>query len=42
MGKILINEGLILLYWNEGKYISEQMKTQKWESSYINEIARFI
>jgi len=37
-----VNEELILLYWNVGKYISEQMQMQKWGSSYINEMAKFI
>lgn len=34
-----VNEELILLYWNVGKYISEQMQMQKWGSSYIDEMA---
>ena len=37
-----VNEELILLYWNVGKYISEQMENQKWGSSYIDELAKFI
>ena len=37
-----VNEELILLYWNVGKYISEQMQIQKWGSSYIDEMAAFI
>jgi predicted nuclease of restriction endonuclease-like (RecB) superfamily len=37
-----VNEELILLYWNVGKYISEQMEKQKWGSSYIDELAKFI
>ena len=37
-----VNEELILLYWNVGKYISEQMENQKWGSSYIDEMAKFI
>lgn len=37
-----VNEELILLYWNVGKYISEQMENQNWGSSYIDELAKFI
>ncbi|MDP4147726.1 MAG: PDDEXK nuclease domain-containing protein [Bacillota bacterium] len=37
-----VNEELILLYWNVGKYISEQMENQKWGNSYIDELAKFI
>ena len=37
-----VNEELILLYWNVGKYISEQLEIQKWGSSYVDEMASFI
>ncbi len=37
-----VNEELILLYWNVGKYISEQLELQKWGSSYVDELALFI
>jgi predicted nuclease of restriction endonuclease-like (RecB) superfamily len=37
-----VNEELILLYWNVGKYISEQLELQKWGSSYIDELAAYI
>lgn len=37
-----VNEKLILLYWNVGKYISEQIENQRWGSSYIDEMAKFI
>ena len=37
-----VNEELILLYWNVGKYISEQLEFQKWGSSYVDELASFI
>jgi len=37
-----VNEELILLYWNVGKYISEQLESQKWGSSYVDEMASFI
>ena len=37
-----VNEELILLYWNVGKYISEQLESQKWGSSYVDELASFI
>jgi predicted nuclease of restriction endonuclease-like (RecB) superfamily len=37
-----VNEELILLYWNVGKYISEQLETQKWGNSYVDEMASFI
>lgn len=32
----------MLLYWNVGKYISEQLESQKWGSSYVDELASFI
>ena len=37
-----VNEELILLYWNVGKYISEQLESQKRGSSYVDELAAFI
>ena len=37
-----VNEELILLYWNVGKYISEQLESQMWGSSYVDELASFI
>lgn len=37
-----MNEELILLYWNVGKYLSEQLESQKWGSSYVDELASFI
>ncbi len=37
-----VNEELILLYWNVGKYISEQLEGQKWGSSYVDKLASFI
>lgn len=37
-----VNEELILLYRNVGKYISEQIESQKWGSSYVDELASFI
>ena len=37
-----VNEELILLYWNVGKYISEQLEIQKWGNSYVDEMASFI
>jgi len=37
-----VNEELILLYWNVGKYISEQLESQKFGSSYVDELALFI
>ena len=39
---IAVNSELILLYWNVGKYISEQLENQKWGTSYIDELASFI
>ena len=33
---------LIMLYWNVGKYISEQMQNQNWGSAYIDQMAEFI
>ncbi|PKM62069.1 MAG: hypothetical protein CVU99_01035 [Firmicutes bacterium HGW-Firmicutes-4] len=37
-----VNEELILLYWNVGNYVSEQLQSQKWGSSYVDELAAFI
>ena len=37
-----MNEELIFLYWNVGEYISEQLESQKWGSSYVDELASFI
>ena len=37
-----VNEELILLYWNVGRYVSEQLESQKWGSSYVDELASFI
>ena len=37
-----VNEELILLYRNVGKYVSEQIESQKWGSSYVDELASFI
>lgn len=37
-----VNEELILLYWNIGKYVSEQLECQKWGNAYVNELALFI
>lgn len=37
-----VNEELIMLYWNVGKYISEQLESQNWGSSYVDELASFI
>lgn len=37
-----VNEELILLYWNVGKYISGQLGLQKWGSSYVDELASYI
>lgn len=37
-----VNEELILLYWNVGKYISVQLESQRWGSSYVDELASFI
>jgi len=37
-----VNEELILLYWNVGKYIYERLEGQKWGSSYVDELASFI
>jgi len=31
-----------MLYWNVGKYISEQMQNQNWGSAYIDQMAEFI
>ncbi|MEI8216562.1 MAG: PDDEXK nuclease domain-containing protein [Eubacteriales bacterium] len=36
------NEELIILYWNVGKYISEQLESQEWGSSYVDELSSFI
>jgi len=37
-----VNEELILLYWNVGKYVSQQLVSQKWGSSYVDELSLFI
>ena len=37
-----VNEELILLYWNVGKYISEQLENQKWGTFYVDELASSI
>ena len=37
-----VNEELILLYWNVGEYISEQIENQAWGSSYIDELANYV
>lgn len=37
-----VNEELIMLYWNVGRYISEQLENQKWGSSYVDELASYI
>lgn len=37
-----VNEELILLYWNVGKFVSEQIVNHKWGSSYVDELASFI
>lgn len=37
-----VNEELITLYWNVGKYLFEQMKDKKWGSSFIDETAKYI
>lgn len=37
-----VNEELILLYWNVGKYLSEQIREAKWGDSYIEEVAKYI
>lgn len=37
-----VNEELILLYWNVGNYVSKQLQSQKWGSSYVDELAAFI
>ncbi len=34
-----VNEELILLYWNVGKFISKEMKSSKWGNSYIDDLA---
>ena len=37
-----VNEELILLYRNVGKYLSDEMQKYSWGSSYIDEIAEYI
>ncbi|HYE81016.1 MAG TPA: PDDEXK nuclease domain-containing protein [Clostridia bacterium] len=37
-----VNEELIMLYWNVGKYISEQLQAQEWGNAYVDEMAAFI
>jgi hypothetical protein len=37
-----VNEELILLYWNVGKYLCEQIKEANWGDSFIDEVAKYI
>ena len=37
-----VNEELILLHWNVGKCISEQIKNQIWGNSYVDELGNYI
>jgi len=37
-----VNEELIMLYWNVGQYISDEMKKSAWGDAYIDEIAKHI
>jgi predicted nuclease of restriction endonuclease-like (RecB) superfamily len=37
-----VNEELILLYWNVGKYISEKLATSQWGDAVIDDLAKFI
>lgn len=37
-----VNEELISLYWDFGKYISEKIKTQNWGNKIIDKLVKFI
>lgn len=37
-----VNEELIMLYWNVGRYISEKVNSAKWGDSIIDQLADFI
>ncbi len=37
-----VNDELITLYWNVGKYISKELESKNWGSSYIDEMAKYI
>lgn len=37
-----VNEELIMLYWNVGKYVSEQLALEQWGSAYVDELAAYI
>lgn len=37
-----VNTELINLYWNIGKYISEQVNSQAWGKSVVSELAKYI
>ncbi|WP_317854488.1 PDDEXK nuclease domain-containing protein [Chakrabartyella piscis] len=37
-----VNEELIMLYWNVGKYISFEMENQNWGDAYVDELAKYI
>jgi predicted nuclease of restriction endonuclease-like (RecB) superfamily len=37
-----VNKELINLYWNIGKYISEQVNSQAWGKSVVSELAKYI
>jgi predicted nuclease of restriction endonuclease-like (RecB) superfamily len=37
-----VNEELIMLYWNVGRYISEKVATAEWGDSIVDQLADFI
>lgn len=37
-----VNEELILLYFNVGEFLSENVKKSSWGEAYINEVAKYI
>lgn len=37
-----VNEELIMLYWNVGKYISAELSVHSWGDGYIDEMSKYI
>ena len=37
-----INEELILLYWNIGKHLSDEIQKQSWGDKYIDRVALYL
>jgi hypothetical protein len=37
-----VNHGLIPMYWEVGKYVSEKVKSNAWGKSIVNEFSNFV